>query len=174
MKFIPDYIPIPSATIEDYIKAAIEQTIAAIKAQQKTTNRTSSNLTPITSYVQVSKLLNNNLIVKSDNTIYKHTPTNNLCNPEMTQSLYQQLRPQKKVEHNINKSKGSKPLTDDEFDNLLKNLRKPKTLPRVKHCARKIHITIIIQMHINITLGIQIYQHQKGQDVTAIRIIISL
>ena len=35
IKFLPDYIPIPSATIEDYIKAAMEQTLEAIKAQQK-------------------------------------------------------------------------------------------------------------------------------------------
>ena len=127
IKFIPDYIPIPSATIEDYIKAAMEQTIAAIKTQKLKNNKSSNNITPITSYVQVSNLLNNNPIVKSNNTIQNYTNNTNICDQKIKQSEYQQPLLKKKMEHNIKYKKPQiTPLSDEEFENLLKNLRKPK------------------------------------------------
>ena len=116
----------------------MEQTIAAIKTQNLTNNRSSNNITPITSYVQVSKLLNNNPIVKSNNKIQNYATKTNICDQKITQSEYQQPLPKKKVEHNIKYKKTQiTPLSDEEFENLLKNLHKKKTLPRVKRCAEK-------------------------------------
>ena len=96
--------------------------------------------------MQVSKLPNNTPIVISvDKTIHNHTPNHDLCDPQIARKSHQQPTPRnKKVEHKSHQIKKTKrlnkqikPMTDEEFNKLLKNLRKPKNTSKGEMLCQK-------------------------------------
>lgn len=127
IKFIPEYVPIPIATIDDYIKSALEHAISLMKNRQTLKPNEPNNSSPISALIQVSNLFNNypqntpkvsptdastKTIVENNDTINEN---NNL---KTTEGVYKNKRKTSKSKQII------KPMTDKEFELLLKNLKK--------------------------------------------------
>ena len=133
IKFLPEYVPIPSSSIDDYVKAAMEQLIKTLKIQTNS-KKLKQTSTPITAYLQVAKLLNNSpalaSIKKAKDEQQNHnfekssTPSNHHVKEIATKP--------KPIRENRNKKPPKKkrniqqPISDEEFERILQKLRQPK------------------------------------------------
>ena len=119
IKFIPEYIPIPTASIDDYIKAALDQVLHLLKEKPKlniTTNKQQHNgaLVKVSEILKTSKLLptlptNNNT---KDTTYSFQSKIHKNITSEGAETTQQSTKPKKSV----------KKLTDEEFDKILRNI----------------------------------------------------
>ena len=130
VKFIPDYVPIPTASIDDYIKEALEKAITLIQAKHTPTDTTINAVGPSSALIRLSHLLNNYPPDKNKNIF--SAPATPIV-PQQPPVNFQQptkfITTEGGAARKTNKSRTPKqkitPMTDAEFEMILKQLRQP-------------------------------------------------
>ena len=124
IKFIPKYIPIPTASVEDHIKTALEHVVKLLKNKNNINCDIFNSHQPSTAFVQVSNTLN-------------HPKFNGISNLQKlpappTESLNSVPQPKCNItsegagkKNKRSTKKKYKPMSDEEFELLLKILCKP-------------------------------------------------
>ena len=133
VKFIPQHVPIPSASIDDYIRAALQHIISLlhIKNNNKLNTDILDSKQPNAALIQVATTTNN---PPSVGNAYHQNPSLPLSkqpvhpspsfppNLKISEGGYKQKKPHRRTQQ-YNKVP---PLTDEEFELLLQNLLKPR------------------------------------------------
>ena len=126
IKFIPEYVYIPTATIDDYIKTTLEHKIRLMKSKKKDNLYEINDTTASSALLQISKLFNNYPSTAPNVSLTKLYPI------LVTQNVTKKSNTTKNTEGGIESRKKNssykqkiKPMSDEEFNRLLKNLKNP-------------------------------------------------
>ena len=125
VKFIPQHVPIPSANIDDYIRAALQHIISLLHTKNNSKLNTDifNSKEPNAALLQVAEATKQHTPAFTPSQQPSHTSPSVPQNLKISEGGCNQKKPLRPTKHR-NKVP---PLTDEEFEKLLQNLRQPRT-----------------------------------------------